>query len=82
MEGITRRNNYVLLAIILILNLVFIGCSGGSDGGGGDSWCPGTICTNCATDCPDLDCPTGQTQACVGGSYFDADPNLRCAFCQ
>ena len=53
-------------------------------GGGGDgNWCPGTICNNSATDCQniELDCAPGEQEACVGGSYFDADPNLRCTFC-
>ncbi len=73
--------------LILILSLIFpifffMACTSDSGGGGGN-WCPGTICNNCATDCPkiELDCAPGETEACVGGSYFDADPNLRCTFC-
>jgi len=70
-----------LLAVALA-SLVALGlaaCGSSSDGG---SWCPGTICTNCATDpACDVTCGQGKTPACVGGSYFGADPNARCGFC-
>ena len=70
----------VVLVILVWGGLVACG------GGGGDSdgnWCPGVICNNCARDCLDveLNCGAGQSEACVGGSYFDADENLRCVFC-
>ena len=50
--------------------------------GGESSWCPGTVCSNCATDpaCY-VSCSSGRP-ACVGGAFFDADPDLRCGFCQ
>jgi len=74
-----------IVVLLLVMGLLVVGCGGddGSSGGsGGDSWCPGTVCTNCATDpnC-DITCPQGQVETCVGGAYFDADPDLRCAFC-
>lgn len=78
-----KLNRLGLFTLVVVFGLMTaIGCSsGGGGGGGGDSWCPGTICTNCATNCPDLDCPAGQIETCVGGAFFDADPNLRCVFC-
>lgn len=52
-------------------------------GGGQDSWCPGSVCTNCATDpACDVSCPSGKTAACAGGAFFDGPENLRCGFCQ
>jgi hypothetical protein len=67
----------VLEALALVAVLATAAC------GGSDSWCPGTICTNCATDpACSVSCPSGKTAACVGGAYFDADPNARCGFCQ
>lgn len=69
------------LVVFLILGILLSACGG--DGGSSDNWCPGVICTNCARDCTDveLNCGEGQTEACVGGAYFDADENLRCTFC-
>ncbi|TMA20493.1 MAG: hypothetical protein E6J88_17040 [Deltaproteobacteria bacterium] len=64
------------IALVLLLAL-------GACGGGGKNWCPGVICSNCATDpACHTTCPAGKTEACVGGAYFDADPDLRCDFCQ
>ena len=68
---------YFMVALMLTVSAFLISC--GSDGDSGSSWCPGTICSNCATDC-NIECTTG-TETCVGGSFFDADPNLRCAYC-
>jgi hypothetical protein len=67
---------------LVILALALISACGGDSGGDG-SWCPGVVCSNCAGDCLDieLDCAQGQSEACVGGAYFDADENLRCTFC-
>jgi len=72
-----------VISLIVLLGVIFfaLGCGDGDDSGS-DGWCPGVICTNCATDCPDLDCPAGQMDSCVGGAYFDADESLRCEFCQ
>jgi hypothetical protein len=69
-----------LLGLALIATALLLACGGG---GGDGNWCPGAICTNCARDCLDieLDCGEGQSEACVGGSYFDADEDLRCVFC-
>lgn len=65
-------------ALLAALVAVSIAC-----GGGKDSWCPGVVCNNCATDpACHTTCPSGKTEACVGGAYFDADPDLRCDFCQ
>lgn len=70
-----------LMLILFCSFCVLIACSDSGSGGGGGNWCPGEICSNCATNCPTLDCPPDKMNACVGGSYFDADPELRCAFC-
>lgn len=72
----------LLLAVLSItISLMMVACGG--DSSGGDSWCPGVVCTNCAGDCDavELNCAEGQTVACVGGAFFDADENLRCQFC-
>jgi hypothetical protein len=64
----------VALAFLVALGLAACGSSG--------SWCPGSICSNCATDpACNVTCGPGKTPACVGGAYFDADPNARCGFC-
>ncbi len=66
-----------LLLAVVFASLVALAACGGSG-----SWCPGTICSNCATDpACNITCGAGKIQACVGGSYFGADPNLRCAYC-
>jgi len=66
------------VAIAVVALIAAIGC-----GGGEDSWCPGTVCNNCATDpACSVTCPQGKTSVCVGGAFFDADPALRCGYCQ
>jgi len=71
----------VLLGCVLVFSLAH--CGGGGGGSSSGSWCPGVICTNCATDpACNVTCSGGKTQTCVGGAYFGADPNLRCGFCQ
>lgn len=71
------------ISLVVLITVLITGCGGGGGGSSNASWCPGTICNNCATDpnC-NVSCPSGKMQACVGGSFFDADPNLRCGFCQ
>ncbi len=69
----------ILAAFALLATIALGACGGGGEG----AWCPGTICSNCASDpACSVSCPAGKMPACVGGSYFDADPNLRCGFCQ
>ena len=69
----------IVIALTLSIGLISCGSDGGSSSGG--SWCPGTVCSNCASDpACNVTCSSG-TPTCVGGSYFGADPNLRCAFC-
>ena len=64
----------ILMALAFVL---------GACGGGEESWCPGTVCSNCASDpACSVSCPAGKQAACVGGSFFDADPNLRCGYCK
>ena len=76
-----------LSILFLVVFMMFIIASCGNifdnDDDGGGSWCPGKICNNCAAsgDC-NIDCPAGQQETCVGGAFFDADSNLRCAYCE
>jgi hypothetical protein len=75
-----RRCWFLGLVLLMLTGLLACGVDSGGDD---DNWCPGVICSNCAGDCDnaELHCASDQTEACVGGSYFDADENLRCAFC-
>ncbi|HEY7726132.1 MAG TPA: hypothetical protein VH880_12410 [Anaeromyxobacteraceae bacterium] len=71
-----KSSPFVLLALLAALA---VGACGSEKG----PWCPGSVCSNCATDpACSVSCPAGKTPACVGGAYFGADPNLRCGFCQ
>jgi hypothetical protein len=70
-----------LAATLLAITTAVALAACGSESKG--SWCPGTVCLNCATDpACNVTCGAGKTAACVGGAYFGADPNLRCGFCQ
>lgn len=70
----------ILLYGTLVLACVAFGCGGDDDGC--DS-VGGTICTNCAGDCPTLECSSGTINTCVGLEFFgDSNPDdLRCQFC-
>lgn len=79
-----KNRNYIFLLrsfVFIIAFLILSACSD-TDSDSDSNWCPGTVCTNCATDCPTLSCSAGQTNACVSGTYFDADASQRCSFCQ
>ncbi|MBW2189974.1 MAG: hypothetical protein JRG93_10380 [Deltaproteobacteria bacterium] len=65
---------------LLVLGCLSLVSCGESD----DETCPGTLCTNCATDCGEVNitCGSGQVPACVGLEFFTGVPSDgRCVFC-